>query len=58
MWCLWSAVNGRLEEGSEVFWKALKEANINKVTFESYRKGWDKIARQYGFSPRTWVKEI
>jgi hypothetical protein len=58
MWCLWSAVKGRLEEGSEVFWKTLREANINKVTFESYRKGWDKIARQYGFLPRSWVKEI
>jgi hypothetical protein len=58
VWCLWAADKNRLPEGSEVFWKTLKEANIKQVTFESYRKGWDKIARQYGFSPRSWVKEL
>ena len=58
VWCLWSAVRDRLEEGSEVFWKALKEANIKRVTFDTWRRGWDRVAVKYGFSPRTWVKEL
>jgi len=58
VWCLWAAVKNRFVEGTKVFWKTLEEANIKKVTFESYRKGWDKIARQHGFSPRSWVKEL
>jgi len=58
VWCLWAAEQNRLQEGTTLFWKTLEEANIKQVTFESYRKGWDKIARQYGFSPRSWVKEL
>ena len=58
VWCLWAAVRDRMREGSEIFWQTLREGNIKKVTFESHRKGWDKIARKYGFSPRTWVKEL
>ena len=58
VWCLWAAVKNRFAEGTKVFWETLEEANIKKVTFESYRKGWDKIARQHGFSPRSWVKEL
>jgi len=58
VWCLWSAVRDRLEEGSEVFWKALREANIKRVTFDTHRKGWDRVAVKHGFRPRTWVKEL
>jgi hypothetical protein len=58
VWCLWAAVKNRFVEGTKVFWKTLEEANIKKVTFESHRNGWDKIARQHGFSPRSWVKEL
>ena len=58
VWCLLSAVRDRLEEGSEVFWKALREANIKKVTFDTHRKGWDRVAVKHGFRPRTWVKEL
>jgi hypothetical protein len=28
------------------------------VTFDSHRKGWDVIARKYGFRPRKWIKDI
>jgi hypothetical protein len=58
VWCLWSAVRDRLQEGSEVFWKTLREANIKRVTFDSWRPGWNRVAIKYGFSPRSWVKEL
>ena len=34
------------------------KGKCTKITLESWRPGWDKVARKLGFSPRGWVKEI
>lgn len=58
VWCAYTPYPGTLDIGMKLFLDTAKAANMSKVTFESWRKGWDKVARQYGFQPRLWVKEL
>lgn len=58
VWCAWTPNAGTLDIGMKLFLDAAKANSVTKVTFESYRKGWDKVARKYGFYPRSWVKEL
>lgn len=58
VWCAYTPYAGTLDIGMKLFCETAKSANMTKVTFESYRKGWDKVARKHGFQPRSWVKEL
>ena len=57
VWCAWTDKQV-LDQGMNLFLDAVKSANARFVTFESHRKGWDRVARKYGFYPRSWVKEL
>lgn len=57
VWCAWTDENV-LDLGMELFLNTVKSSNTRFVTFESRRKGWDRVARKYGFIPRMWIKEL
>lgn len=57
VWCAYTPYRV-LDIGMQLFLDAVKSANMRRVTFESWRKGWDRVARKYGFQPRLWAKEI
>jgi hypothetical protein len=56
IWCSY------FEHNLDPCWQALleiaKAGGASTVTFDSHRKGWDVIARKYGFRPRQWIKDI
>jgi len=35
-----------------------KDLKVKKISFESWRKGWEKKAKSLGFAPRKYIKEI
>jgi len=57
VWCAWTNAK-LLDIGMELFLNTVKSSNTKYVTFDSWRKGWDRVAKKYGFRPRTWVKEL
>ena len=56
IWCAY------FEHNLEPCWQAIQEiadaGGARTITFDSYRKGWDRVARNLGFTPRKWIKEL
>lgn len=47
-----------LQEGFEHLKGIVRSGNGETITFSSFRKGWEKRARELGFQPRTWIAEV
>ena len=58
IWCAYSHVNNQMQEA----WKHLKqiarESKADRITFDSWRKGWEKHSKKLGMKPRTYYMEI
>ena len=56
IWCAY----GILKDVKESFRQLedMVKDKCTRITFESWRSGWDKVARKLGFNPRGWVKEL
>lgn len=56
IWCAY----GRLTDVEQAFREIedMVKDKCKRITFESWRPGWDRAARKLGFSPRGWVKEF
>lgn len=56
IWCAY------FEHNLEPCWQAIQEiadaGGARTITFDSHRKGWDRVARNLGFTPRKWIKEL
>ena len=46
----------------DVKWHMIEEVaqkmKCNKISFESWRKGWSRKATRFGFKPRKYIKEL
>jgi hypothetical protein len=46
----------------ETAWEHIKQIakaqGFTNVSFDSNRRGWDKVAGKMGFKPRRWVAEL
>jgi len=58
IWCVWAVAPNLLEDGVEYIEKLAREFGAQKLTFDTNRVGWVKVADKLGFRPRTWVKEL
>lgn len=56
IWCAY----GKLSDLKTSFreFEDIVRTQCKRITFESWRPGWDKVARTLGFSPRGWIKEL
>jgi hypothetical protein len=56
IWCAY----GILTDVGESFRQLedMVKGQCKRITFESWRSGWDRVARKLGFNPRGWVKEL
>ena len=50
--------DGKAEECLNQIKKIAQQGGCEKLTFMSYRKGWEKKARALGFTPTTWEYRI
>jgi hypothetical protein len=58
IWCAWAVAPNLLEDGVAHIETLAREFGANKLTFDTNRVGWVKVADKLGFKPRTWVKEL
>jgi hypothetical protein len=58
VWCAYAYEDGCLEEGFKELKDLAKQQGWSKLSFDSDRRGWDKVAGRLGFKPRRWVAEI
>lgn len=56
IWCGWGAM--LLEEGFARVFDIAKRGGARKISFESTRPGWQRVAKRFGFRPRKWVAEV
>lgn len=56
IWCAYGRLTNLEQAFAEI--EALAKQQCTRITFESWRPGWDRVARKLGFSPRGWVKEL
>ena len=47
-----------MQEGFRHAEEIAKSGGARRITFESNRPGWSKMAEKYGFKPVKWVKEV
>jgi len=57
IWAVYGENTNLFEEGMEAIKQLAIKQNLQKITFSSVRRGWDKIAPKLGFKPKTWVYE-
>lgn len=58
IWCAWAIAPNLLEDGVAHIETLAREFGAQKLTFDTNRVGWVKVADKLGFRPRTWVKEL
>ena len=56
VWAVYS--EGNLDEGVMHLINYAKSVNCNHISFQTDRKGWNKVAKKYGFQPNVWRMEI
>lgn len=57
VWVAWSDTTV-LDDGLAALEEMARASNVKRLTFDSWRKGWERSAKKNGFSPRSWVKEL
>ena len=58
IWCAWAVAPNLLDDGVAHIETLAREFGAQKLTFDTNRVGWVKVADKLGFRPRTWVKEL
>ena len=58
IWCVYGIEGGHLAEGMELIENIAKAGDAKRITFGTYRQGWDKVAPTLGFKPWMWAKEL
>jgi len=58
IWCAWAVSPNLLDDGVAHIETLAREFGANKLTFDTNRVGWVKVADKLGLRPRTWVKEL
>lgn len=58
VWCGYSEEHKYFLQGWEQIQEIAKANGAKNITFDSWRRGWEKVAKQIGFKPRKWIKEL
>ena len=55
VWCGWGA--WLMDEGMRELFAIAKQGGARRISFDSNRPGWQRVASKYGFRPRKWIAE-
>lgn len=58
VWCAYLQEVGHFEEGWQHLLNIAQQGDASRITFESWRLGWARKAKQLGFKPRSWALEV
>ena len=56
IWCAYG--KGDFDAGMDHVLVLAREGGARTISFDSWRKGWDRKAKALGFRPRKWVREV
>jgi hypothetical protein len=56
VWCAYG--KGDLDAGLAHVLGIARSGGAKTISFDSWRKGWDRKAKALGFRPRKWVREV
>lgn len=56
IWCAYGKLSDLKRSFAE--FEEIVRPQCKRITFESWRPAWDRVARELGFNPRGWVKEL
>jgi hypothetical protein len=57
VWCAYGDLSGNLKQWfSEL--EDIARTQCTRITFDSWRPGWNRAAKELGFRPRSWAKEL
>jgi len=56
IWCGWGA--WMMEDGFKFLFDIAKKGGASRMSFDSNRPGWQKLATKFGFKPRKWIAEV
>jgi len=56
IWCAYG--KGDFDAGLDHVLRIAREGGARTISFDSWRKGWDRKAKALGFRPRKWVREV
>ena len=58
VWCAYLQEVGFFEEGWQHLLNIAQHGDARRLTFESWRPGWQRQAKKLGFKPRSWALEV
>ena len=58
IWCAYANEPNHMKRAFIEIQNIAKQGNMEKITFDSWRKGWEKMAKELGFKPRAYVMEV
>lgn len=56
VWCGWGA--WMMDDGMSELFSIAKAGGARKISFDSNRLGWQRVAKKYGFKPRKWIANV
>jgi hypothetical protein len=58
VWCAYLSEVGYFDAGWQHLMNIAQHGGAKSLTFESWRPGWTRKAKQLGFKPRSWALEV
>jgi hypothetical protein len=56
VWCGWGQM--LMDEGFRHIREIAKAGGSRRISFDSNRPGWERVARKHGFRPKQWIAEV
>jgi hypothetical protein len=58
IWCAYGMAGGELDKWFAILTDIARKGGAKRITFDSWRPGWNRVAKKLGFKPRSWAMEI
>jgi hypothetical protein len=58
IWCAYADGDGWRDGAWEHLLVIARQGGAKHLTFDSWRPGWQRLAKRLGFQPRKWVMEV
>jgi hypothetical protein len=58
VWCAYAYEDGIVDECWAHTIEIAQSGDAKQITFDSNRRGWERMAKKLNFRPRRWVREL
>jgi hypothetical protein len=57
VWCAYGDLGGNIKQWFSDL-EDIARTQCKRITFDSWRPAWSRVAKELGFKPRSWAKEL